>query len=654
MSAFLNNLRINLRMGLLAGLTFASIVILGCVYFVGDASMGRSFASADEYGNLGHLANKVEIGALQMRRNEKDFLLRRNLKYVDKYENAANSVLVALDEMSTLSVAESVRKDIAAVRAGINQHKLQFQKVVGLHQKLGLNEKEGLQGDLRKAVHAVESKLKEVNLDSLTVKMLMMRRHEKDFMLRSAKKYIGRIDERRAEFDTLLAQSDAPSGFKEEVTALIESYQQGFHNWAKVATIVRNETKLLSKIFAEIAPNFAVTFKAATEGSGAAKDTLANARSFTRVSFFAASAVVMAIALGLTFLVGRTIVTPILSMTGAMKSLADGNHEAEIPGVDRKDEIGSMAAAVQVFKVNAIERERLESEQHAEQEKRRQRTERMESLTKAFDAQAMEIVTTVAEAATGMRSTAENLTSTAERTNQQTTAVASASEQATANVQTVAAASEEMSVAISEINRQVAQSSDIVNKANSEAQRTNATVQGLAAAAQKIGEVVDLISEIAEQTNLLALNATIEAARAGEAGKGFAVVASEVKNLANQTAKATEEISVQVADMQSVTGDAVEAIETIGDTIGEINDIANTIAAAVGEQGNATREIADNTQQAATGTQEVSSNITAVTEATTESGKAAQDVLNVSAELSQQADMLRAVIEQFLSDAKAA
>lgn len=264
------------------------------------------------------------------------------------------------------------------------------------------------------------------------------------------------------------------------------------------------------------------------------------------------------------------------------------------------------------------------------------------------------VVKNVSAAATEMRSTAESMSATAEETSRQASAVAAASEQATANVQTVASASEEMSASINEINRQVGQSAEIATKANAEAQRTNETVQGLVDAAQKIGEVVNLISEIAEQTNLLALNATIEAARAGEAGKGFAVVASEVKNLANQTAKATEEIGGKVSEMQTVTNDAVGAINVIGETIAEINSIAETITTAVGEQGAATQEISENTQQAAAGTQEVSSNITGVTQAASETGAAAQQVLSAADELAKQGETLSADVDAFIEQVKAA
>jgi methyl-accepting chemotaxis protein len=285
---------------------------------------------------------------------------------------------------------------------------------------------------------------------------------------------------------------------------------------------------------------------------------------------------------------------------------------------------------------------------------REKRTNRVAEITNAFDQQATEIVNSFGSAAKQLQATAQSMSATAEETSRQSMAVAAASEQAATNVQTVASAAEELSASVNEINRQVAESTEITKKANAEAERTNATVQSLAAAAQKIGEVVSLINDIASQTNLLALNATIEAARAGEAGKGFAVVASEVKSLANQTAKATEDISAQVSEMQAVTQDAVGAIKTIGETITEINAISDLIATAVTEQGNATREIAQNTQQAASGTQEVNSNISGVTQASAETGAAAQQVLGAAGTMQKQTDTLRTVVEKFLSDVKAA
>jgi methyl-accepting chemotaxis protein len=211
-----------------------------------------------------------------------------------------------------------------------------------------------------------------------------------------------------------------------------------------------------------------------------------------------------------------------------------------------------------------------------------------------------------------------------------------------------------LSSSVAEIGRQVTQSTEIAGQAVAEANRTNVTVQGLSAAAQKIGDVVKLISDIASQTNLLALNATIEAARAGDAGRGFAVVASEVKSLANQTAKATEEISAQVAAMQGATADAVQAIEGIGRTIGSINEIASVISIAVDQQGAATREIARNVQEAAQGTGQVSSNISGVNQAADKTGSAASKVLSSAEQLSGQAATLRADVDRFLANIRAA
>jgi len=358
--------------------------------------------------------------------------------------------------------------------------------------------------------------------------------------------------------------------------------------------------------------------------------------------------------LALAYFIGRSIVTPVTGMTAAMGKLAAGDTATEIPAQDSKDEIGDMAKAVDVFKQNMIRADQLAAEQKAEQEQKTRRQVAIEGYIATFESGVRASLDTLASAATEMRATSQGMSATAEETSAQATTVAAAAEQASVNVQTVASATEELSSSVAEIGRQVTQSTKIAGEAVIEANHTNTTVQGLSAAAQKIGDVVKLISDIASQTNLLALNATIEAARAGDAGKGFAVVASEVKSLANQTAKATEEISAQVAAMQGATGEAVEAIKSIGGTIGSINEIATTIASAVEEQGAATQEIARNVQEAAQGTSQVSSNIVGVNQAAGETGAAANQVLVSAEELGKQAETLRADVDSFLANIRAA
>jgi methyl-accepting chemotaxis protein len=354
------------------------------------------------------------------------------------------------------------------------------------------------------------------------------------------------------------------------------------------------------------------------------------------------------------FIIVRSVSAPILRMADGMKRLAARDMTAAIVGLGQRDEIGRMADAVQVFKDNMIEADRLAAEQRAEQAVKERRAETLSGLTGSFESKAGVLVQALSSAATEMQATAQAMSATAEETNSQAMTVAGASEQTSANVQTVATATEELSSSIQEIGRQVSQSSKMAGQAVEEAKRTDATVQALAAGAQKIGEVVSLINDIASQTNLLALNATIEAARAGEHGKGFAVVASEVKSLANQTAKATEEIGAQIAHIQEATKEAVAAIQGIGTTIAEVNSIAGSIAAAVEQQGAATQEIARNVQQAAQGTQEVSSNIVNVKQAATETGAASSQVLGAAGELARHSNELSKEVEDFLAGVRAA
>jgi methyl-accepting chemotaxis protein len=358
---------------------------------------------------------------------------------------------------------------------------------------------------------------------------------------------------------------------------------------------------------------------------------------------------------GIAWLLGRSISRPLNMLGTRMQALADGSLDGEIPGVGRGDEVGKMAATVQIFKDNAVRVRELEkAEAETRERTSADRRSAMENLAGDFERSVNGIVRSVSTAAAGMQTTAQSMTSTASDASARAATVSAASQNASTNVGTVAAAAEELSSSVTEISRQVSRSSEIASKAVGDAERTNATVQVLSTGAEKIGEVVKLIHSIAAQTNLLALNATIEAARAGESGRGFAVVASEVKALANQTAKATEEISGQVAAMQQSTSDAVAAINGITETIAQMSEITVSISTAIEQQGEATREIARNIQSVAAGSSEISSHIGGVTTAATATGSAASEVLSNARELDNQSGMLRSAVDGFLAKVRAA
>ncbi|MGX7744278.1 methyl-accepting chemotaxis protein [Rhodopseudomonas parapalustris] len=363
----------------------------------------------------------------------------------------------------------------------------------------------------------------------------------------------------------------------------------------------------------------------------------------------------MAIGLVLAWLIGRAVSKPIVGMSGVMKELAGGNTNVEIVGAGRLDEIGLMACTVEVFRNNALECDRLKTEQEeAERRVAAEHKAEMQRLADHFEGAVGEIIDTVTSASTELEASAGTLTTTAEHAQQLAGSVAAASEQATANVQSVASATEEMASSINEISRQVQEAARIANEAVEQARKTNDRIGTLAQAANRIGDVVELINTIAGQTNLLALNATIEAARAGDAGRGFAVVAAEVKALAEQTGKATGEISSQIGSMQSATQESVGAIREIGGTIERMSEIASTIASAVEEQGAATQEISRNVQQAARGTHEVSSNIADVQRGATETGSASSQVLSAAQSLSRDSTRLKDEVDRFMETVRAA
>lgn len=356
----------------------------------------------------------------------------------------------------------------------------------------------------------------------------------------------------------------------------------------------------------------------------------------------------------LAWRVGRGVARPVTVLTGAMGRLASGDTEVAVPGAGRRDEIGAMARAVQVFKDALIAKRAADAAAAAEAAAKAERAGRLDALAQAFEANVSVLTQGLAGAATEMEATARAMAGTADETERQSGTAMRAAEETSANVQTVAAASEEMSASIREIAGQAGQSARIARQASEEAQRTDGLVRQLAASAERIDTVVALINTIASQTNLLALNATIEAARAGEAGRGFAVVAGEVKDLAGQTTRATGEIAGQIGAIQEASRQSVEAIRTIGATITEMAAASNAIAAAMEQQGAATQEIARNVQQAANGTGEVAQNIADVRGGAGSTGAAAAQVLAAAQELSRHSESLRHEVGGFLEGVKAA
>jgi methyl-accepting chemotaxis protein len=362
----------------------------------------------------------------------------------------------------------------------------------------------------------------------------------------------------------------------------------------------------------------------------------------------------VALTVGAMMLVTRRVIRPLHAMRDAMLKVAAGDLAVDTGYAGRNDEIGALAGALDTFKQQAMDKVRIEAQERERNAGTAVRQKAIEAYVGEFEARVRQTLDQLGEASSRMRTTSSNLSAVSRQTNARVEDAGKASGDASSSVDSVAAASEELSASINDISQQAAHAAGIASRAVNQARETDGTVQGLAKSAGRIGEVVGLINSIAAQTNLLALNATIEAARAGEAGRGFAVVASEVKSLASQTAKATEDISDQIADIQRVAGDAIEAIKTIGGIIGEVNEVATSIAAAVQQQGAATQEITRSTQIAAQGTRNVSENISGVRADADSAAAAADDVKQASETLESQSQMLSGQVTEFLTRIRAA
>jgi methyl-accepting chemotaxis protein len=651
---FFPRFRIGLKIQI-AMLGILGVLLTGAICLVGLNLVAVAQSQSDQSVNLrlhvlGLSANYLEAGQVAT-----EFLRKPDEKLIDRH---AGIVEAALGHMSEIeNFVEKLEdgdplKQISALRSGLNLYQTRFHNLVSIQRVLGLNENQGLQGKLNSAVRQIESKLAEFNQPKLSILMLTMRRHEKDFILRGDEKYGDEFSKRRSEFGDALTASDLAAGVQSELSSLMKSYNDSFVAFMVTRSSLNDEVDDFATVFQRNRPTLDALVKAADDRYQLSEAHAARLRQ--SLLWIIAGATLCIGLLAIYF--GQRIANSIARMTHAMQKLASGDFGVVLPGLGRRDEVGDMAQAVETFKVKAKQKADDEADAKVKQDQivAAARKADMNKLADQFEGAVGRIIETVSAASTELEASASALTATAEKSQQLTDVVAAASDDASVNVQSVASATEEMSSTVSEISRQVHDSARIAGEAVEQAQKTNNRVGELSKAASRIGDVVKLINVIAGQTNLLALNATIEAARAGDAGRGFAVVASEVKALAEQTARATGEISQQVSDIQSATNESVAAIKAIGTTIGRMSEIASTIASAVEEQGMATQEISRNVQRAALGTLQVSSNIMDMKRGASETGSASSQVFSAAQSLSSESYRLKADVATFLNSVRRA
>ncbi|WP_135080851.1 methyl-accepting chemotaxis protein [Terasakiella sp. SH-1] len=654
----IRNLGIRSQILIIIAISMVSFLGLAIYYSIQSNNLSNIEAHMASVQKMNSSAAKADIILLKMVPVQKDFTNKPSDELSAQFVGFSAQLDKELARLEKMSTGSSVVRSLQGQLAQINKS---FQELVGALQVMGYSEKEGQRGKLRKSVHTIETKLKEIKAisigsaeiaaDALTIKMLMMRRHEKDYIIRGNRnKYLGRVDKRAVEFREILKTASFLDNAKNELDRYLTAYVKELKTYADTKdqlTGIRDSFLVtVEKAVKELAD---FTEKADLEAEKALEKAEAARRAMNaNLMIGALIAVIATVLLGL--FIARQIISGLAKNIGNLKRLEEGQTDIDVSDKGLKNEIGDLARALEVFRDNMQETQRLRLEQENAKKlaDERQRAA-LNDLADTFESDVGGVVQSVSSAATELQAASSQMASTAQNTNQKAREVAVAAEDASTNVQTVASATEELSGSINEISTQVEASTAVSERAVHVAEDTTHTIEELSNNVGEIGKVVKLINDIAEQTNMLALNATIESARAGEAGKGFAVVASEVKNLANQTSRATEEISRQIAFVQNGTTKAVEAIGSISNVIQEMNDISASVAAAVQEQSAATGEIARNVEHASHGTGRVNDNISVVEQATEETGAAAGQIETSSDDLSQQAEFLRERVSAFVS-----
>ncbi len=656
----LASVSVRTRIIVLALIPVVGFLANGLTYVAGEGDVGTAFETVKRSGGLADASRDFKIAIAAERIAVKDFGLTPSNSLLASFDVAHALALKSLDTIAA-SVDHRYAENIVGLRNDVMEMRKNFNEMVREQESLGFDEASGLRGSLRDAGNAVEriinenmTWLAEADAGKLMMSLLTMRAYEAEYRLIQSEllrqQFVGAYKKFTHTFDLV----DGTPEMKNSLEREVKKYADTFAQWIEGIERVRPLRAVMDIDSQRMLPRADEIISQARQTAEEASSGLAASQTKTRTGIIAVGIAMVALGLGFSWLIGRSITRPLNGLAGVMKRLADGDTSTRIPATHARDEIGAMARTVIVFRDSMIEREKLAQTQTEASHKQEVRSDTIAQTIGQFKHSVESALSKLRGAAMKLEMSSSDLNKAADTVSSEARTAEQRVAAASDNVTVAASSVEELAASISEIASQAAKSTDVAGRAVSEAQRTVTTMSELGSAATRIGEVVGLIQAIAGQTNLLALNATIEAARAGESGKGFAVVASEVKSLAGQTAKATEEIAEHIGSIQSAAADAAQAIEQVNTIIGDMSSIATMVAATVGQQNSAIASIAEGVSRAsgeARGGAEAMSRVAGVT---ADARATASDVKDLADAVAIEAEGLEAEVRQFLTNVQVA